>query len=248
MSLIGRIAKTIYSVIPVNTEIWEKCCLRKCNIYLDTVAVSEERTIAEIYSREISWDIWRVLKEAGAKGMTAKEIAENFRVTPAGVKPERFKYPMSTIYQALDNMKKAALVESTSRAVLPWGRPPKEAKKRVGRDRNGRPLTVYTLDIADEPMDYVDKDFYDALEPVLEKYVPQIEEAWMAIMEKIMLEFSNDELKEFLPQDEIHPNCDLSHEGVEFLRAISYGILQFIEERSAWEDFAIKHKIMKDAP
>jgi hypothetical protein len=54
--------------------------------------------------------------------------------------------------------------------------------------------------------------------------------------------FNNSELKDLLPQDEIHEMCDMSHEGFGFLSAISFGILQFIEDGKDWEDFAPKPK------
>jgi hypothetical protein len=218
---------------------------RKCNIYLDTIAVTNERKRAEVFSREISWDIWQVLREAGARGMTAKEIATAFRITPANVKPERYKYPISTIYQALDTLENLDLVESTTRATLPWGHPLKGERKRIGRDRGGRPLKVYTSTIIDSPANFVEEGFLDKLWIVLEKYVPQIKENWIGLLENIMNEFNNSGLKDLLPQDEIHEMCGLSHEGIEFLRAISFGILQFIEDGEDWENFARKHRIMK---
>jgi hypothetical protein len=221
---------------------------RKCNTYLDTIPVTSERKLAEVFSREISWDIWQVLREAGARGMTAKDVVRAFRTTPENVKQEGYKYPVSTIYQALDTLEKMGCVESTTRAVSAWGHPSREEKERRSRvgAHGGRPQKVYTAAILNNPGDPVAGDFLDKLWPVLEKHVPEIKERWIELLEKIMNEFNDAELKNFLPEDEIHEMCGLNHEGYEFIRAVSYGILQFIEDEvKEWEEFARKHRIVK---
>jgi hypothetical protein len=218
---------------------------RKCNMYIDTIPISFERKRAAVFSKEITWDIWQALLEAGAKGMTVKEILDKFRIDSANPRQPKYKYPKSTIYQALDAMEKIDCIESTTRAVLPWGHPPRGERARIGRDGGGRPMKVYTAAILNSPGNVIEENFYDKLLPVLERCVPEIKEKWFQLLDKILSEFESQDLKAFLPQDDIHEMCGYSHEGIEFLRAVSYGIIQFIEDQTEWENFARKHKIMR---
>ena len=225
----------------------EKTSLRRCNIYIDVIPVADKK-MAEAFSREISWDIQEVVRKAGTRGMTAKEIAESFRITPKNVKPKRYKYPISTIYQALDILERERCLESTTRARSRWGHPSARAQKekaRISGDR-GRPRKVYTACMLIIPRYLVEEDFLERIWPVLEKHVPDISKKWMEILRKIVSEFNSEHLKDYLPQDEIHGMCGESHEGMEFLRAISFGILQYIEEEvDGWKTFARKNRFMK---
>jgi len=217
---------------------------RQCNIYYDIYL--REMKDARIFSREISWDIMNVVRHAGARGTTAREIRDEFRLTPKGVKPVRYKYPMSTIYQALDNLEQTDWIRGTTRPTLPWGRPPRGESKRIGRnqERGGRPLKIYTFGLHLSPTIIVEDWFYEGIEPILKKYMPEIKKAWVEILQKIIDEMSNKDLKGFLPQDEIQ-ECGFSHEGYEFITAISLGILNALEEEEEWKDFAKRNNIMK---
>jgi hypothetical protein len=212
---------------------------------MDAILISSNRKRAAVFSKEITWDIWQALLEAGSKGMTVKEIMEKFRISSANTRLLKYKYPKSTIYQALDAMEKIDCVESTTRAVLPWGHPSRGERARIGRDSGGRPLKVYTAAMLNAPGNLIEENFSDKLIPVLKKCVPEIKEKWFQLMDKILSEFESPDLKAFLPKDDMHEMCGYSHEGIEFLRAVGYGIIQFIEDQEEWENFARKHKLMR---
>jgi len=217
---------------------------RKCNIYYDVYVRGMKD--AQIFSREISRDILNVVRQAGAMGTTAKEIRGKFRLTPESIKPARYKYPISTIYQALDDLEQTEWIRGTTRPTLPWGRPPYGERERIGRDqeRGGRPLKIYTFNLHLSPVDIIDEEFYECIEPMLKKHVTEIKKIWIEILQKIIDEIGSGNLKKFLPQDEIQ-ECGLSHEGYEFLTAISLGMLGVLEGEEEWKDFARKNKIMK---
>ena len=221
--------------------------MRKCNLYFDSLIVEEEdRKTAEAFSREISWDIWRVLREAGARGMTAGEIAEALKTVSVEHESAGYKYPRSTIYQALDTLENIGFIESTTRGRLPWGRPITGERKRIGRDRGGRPLKVYTANLQDATA-LLSQDFAEELQPVIEKHAQEIKVKWMTLLESIIVEFKSDkDLSDFLPKDGIHERCGFSHEGYEFLEAVSLGFLAFIEEQPEWKEFARKNNIIKE--
>ncbi len=67
----------------------------------------------------------------------------------------------------------------------------------------------------------------------------------MSVLEKIVSAYETDELKKFLPQDAVHEECGYSHEGLEFLYAISLELLGRILNGKDFEDLARRHKFKK---
>jgi len=212
---------------------------RKCNTYINTFILS--LMDAQIFSREISWDILDVVRKAGARGIPAKGIREELE--QEGV----HKYPMSTIFQALEELEHMEWVGSTTRPFpsLHRGRPSEVEiieKKKKPQERGGRPSKVYTSRIW-SPISIINDEFLDEARPILEKNIAEIKEPWLQLLQKIV-----DQIKDakptLFPQDPIHPDCGLSHEGYEFLMAVSWGVLSILEDEKEWKDLARKNKFM----
>jgi len=210
----------------------------KRHIYLTSIPV-DSREQAMMLASEVCWDIIEVLRKCGIRGMTAKEILEESK--PKG-------YPQSTIYAALTQLERAAWITSR-RPAFRWGRRGPEEKvleKRLGRDepRGGRPRKIYRL----HEMWGVsfDDDFAESLDPIVKKHTPQLKEIWFRILDNIVEEYKTTEkLREFYPKDDICPDCNLEHDAHEFLTAISFGIVNFLEGEKEWEEIAKKYGFMK---
>ena len=207
----------------------------KCNRYFTSIPINT-RAHAMLLASEVCWDIIEVLRETGVRGLTAKEIQHKLKMKG---------YPQSTIYSALSQLEKAEWIQSR-RSTLPWGRPPKEVERRLGRDKakGGRPRKLYHANIL--WMFEMDEDFAETLHVVMEKHIPELKEIWIKMLSEIVKEFKNNsDLQKFFPKDTICPDCDISHEGLEFLRAISYELVHLIEDEDEWDEFAKKNGFMK---
>jgi hypothetical protein len=201
---------------------------RKVNKYFVTIPVSDWE-IAKLLGSETNWKILEVLRNVGIDGLSAKEISEKIRV------------PIASVYNILSKLAAANYVESTKKR--PWGRPSKEDKQRFG----GKPTNVFTENV---PWGYseFDEEFVNSLDPVLEnmeKNVDELREKWLSILDKIASTYKTDDLKNFFPQDTIHEECGYSHEGLEFLRAISLNLLWKILDGKDFEELAKRHKFKK---
>jgi hypothetical protein len=75
--------------------------------------------------------------------------------------------------------------------------------------------------------------------------VDELGEKWLTILEKIVSAYKTHSLKKFFPQDAIHEECGHSHEGFEFLYAISLELRREILHGKDFEQLARKHKFMK---
>jgi len=217
-----------------NYRIMKEIKRRKCNRYLTSIPI-ESREEAMVLASEVCWDIIQVLLEFGVAGMTPQEIRGELKTKG---------YPQSTVYAALAQLERAGWI-SSSRRRLPWGRPSREILDRIGRykAKGGRPRKFYRAHILWEFG--MDDAFAESLDPIVEKYIPELEEVWMNTLGKIVEEFrTKEDLQKFYPKEVICPDCDASHEGIEFLRAISYGVVHFMEARNKWRDFAKKHAIL----
>jgi predicted ArsR family transcriptional regulator len=205
--------------------------IRKVNKYFVTIPVDDWQT-AQSLGSETNWKILEVLREVGMNGLTAEEISEKINV------------PRSSIYGILSKLTAAQMVESTMRRPH-WGRPSKEIKQRFG----GKPTRVFIQKV---PWGYseFDEEFIESLEPVLkdmEKSVGELGQKWLSILDKIASTYQTDDLKKFYPQDAIHEayGCGRSHEGFEFLYAVSLALLWKIMDSKHFEDLAKKHGFMK---
>jgi DNA-binding transcriptional ArsR family regulator len=200
------------------------------NKYFITIPVSDWQ-IAKLLGSETNWKILEVLRDVGINGLSAKEISKKTDVKE------------STVYTILSKLAAAKYVESTKRRPA-WGRPPEEAKQHIGE----KPTRVF---IESVPWGYpqFDEEFDESLDPVLEhmeKNVDELRKKWLSILESILLTYQKeDDLKKFFPQDSIHEKCRRSHEGFEFLDAISLALLWRILEGKDFDELARRHKFMK---
>jgi hypothetical protein len=203
---------------------------RKVNKYFVARPVSTWQS-AKLLGSETNWKVLETLRDVGVEGLSAEEISKRIGV------------PKSSIYSILNKLEAADWVESSMRR-LPWGRPQKEAKQRFG----GKPTKVFIEKILYWDVGECDEDFANSLDGVLTamgKDMDELKEKWLSILEKITSTYQTGDLKEFFPQDRIHEDCGLSHEGVEFLYAISSELLRKILENDKFEEFGRKHKFMK---
>lgn len=202
---------------------------RKVNKYFVTIPVSNWQS-AELLGSETNWKILEVLRDVGINGLSAKEISEKIRV------------PKSSVYSILSKLAAANWVESTMRRPH-WGRPSKKAKPRL----RGKPTKIFIQNV---PWGYsqFDEEFIDSLDPILKdlkKNVDELREKWLSTLEKIVSAYQTDDLKKYFPQDAIHEECGHSHEGYEFLDAISLDLLWTILDGKDFEELARRHKFMK---
>ena len=79
----------------------------------------------------------------------------------------------------------------------------------------------------------------------MEKDVDELRKKWLSILEKIVSAYQSDDLKKFFPQDAIHDECGHSHEGYEFLDAISLALLWKILDGKDFDELARRHKFRK---
>jgi DNA-binding transcriptional ArsR family regulator len=202
---------------------------RKVNKYFVTIPVSNKQ-IAKLLGSETNWKILEALREAGMDGLSAEEISEKIKV------------PKSSVYSILSKLAAADWVESTMRRPS-WGRPSKEIDQRFG----GKPTRVFIQNVPWGNSEF-DPEFIDSLDPLLEnigKNVDDLRGKWLSVLEKIVSAYQTDELKKFLPQDAVHEECGYSHEGLEFLSAISLELLAEILYGKDFDDLARKHKFKK---
>lgn len=202
---------------------------RKVNRYFVTIPVSKWQ-IAKLLGSETNWKILEVLRDVGQQGLSVEEISEKIKV------------PISSVYSILSKLAAADLVESTMRRPS-WGRPSRGTTQRFG----GKPTRVF-IQSAPWGNNQFDEEFIKSLDPVLEgmeKNVIELEEKWLSVLDKIVSTYQNDYLKKFFPQDAIHEACGRSHEGDEFLYAISLALLSKMMESRQFEDLAKRHGFMK---
>ena len=202
---------------------------RKVNKYFGSIPVSSWQD-AKVLGSETNWKILETLRDVGIEGLSTEEISEKTDV------------PISSIYSILSKLEAADYVESSKRR-LHWGRPSKEAKKRFG----GKPTRVYIEEVPWGQSEF-DEDFAQSLDGVLRELkrdVDELGEKWLSILDKIASAYQTDDLKKFFPQDAIHEKCGVSHEGQEFLDAISFCLLLRILDGENFDQLCRKHKFKK---
>jgi len=202
---------------------------RKVNKYFVTIPVYSWQ-IAKLLGSETNWKTLEVLRDVGIDGLSTEEISKKIRV------------PKSSVYSILSKLSAAGWVESTMRRPS-CGRPSEEEKQRFG----GKPTRVFMENIPWGRSEF-DQEFIESLDPVLEdieKNVDELRGKWLSILEKIVSAYEKDDLKKFFPQDAIHEECGYSHEGLEFLYAISLELVSEILHGKDFDELARRHKFMK---
>ena len=202
---------------------------RKVNKYFVTRTVSSSQD-AKLLGSETNWKILETLRDAGVDGMSAEEISE------------RMEVPVSSIYSILNKLEAANMVESSMRR-LRWGRPKKEVNQRL----RGKPTKVFIERIGWD-LGECDEDFTESLDDVLEamrKETDKLEGKWLSILEKIVMAYQTNDPKGLFPKGAIHDGCGWSHEGLEFLYAISSELLRKILEDEKFGELGRRHKFMK---
>lgn len=202
---------------------------RKANKYYVTIPVDDWQ-IARLLGSETNWKILELLREVGIEGLSAEEISKKIEV------------PKPSVYSILSKLVAAKYVESTTKRQ-PLGRPPKGTKKRF----RGKPTRVFIQNVP-WGVNELDVEFVDSLDPILhtiEKDLDELRKNWLSIIEKIISAYQTNDLKKFFPEDSIHEKCGNSHEGLEFLNAITDVILCEIMEGKDFEALARKYKFMK---
>jgi len=200
---------------------------KKRNSYLLTIPVSSWEE-AQLLGSETNWTILETLRDAGIEGLTVEEIAK------------KTKTPKSTVYNVLSKLQAANLVGSRKERKK-WGRQPTEVNQRF----HGKSRRVYFEEVEWGFFEF-EEDFFFTLEPILEKHKDKIKKVWFDVLEEIVQKYKTDEeLNRFFPTDRICENCEYSHEGIEFLTAISLAMItKFITERDEdFERFAKKYDI-----
>lgn len=201
------------------------------NKYFITIPVSDWQ-LAKLLGSETNWKILETLRNVGMNGLSAEEISKQIKV------------PKSTVYNILDKLASAGVAESTMRRPH-WGRPPDEFKTRF----RGKPTRVYIECVPWGEWAF-DEEFLDSLDPILEgieKNVDDLRKKWLSILEKIISAYQTDEREKFFAHDAIHERCGRSHEGMEFLYAISLELIREILNGKDFNELARKLNFMKQS-
>ena len=170
----------------------------------------------------------------GVKGLSAKQIQESL---------SHKQYPLSTIYNYLRQLETSMWVHS-SRPISDekqWCRPKKDYKP--SKERRRKPRKVYYESI---PIRFSFEDsFLESLIPILERNLNELKESWFNTLNKIVEEYQSVDLKKFYPVGKICTNCWMNHEAFEFLRALSYAIIDYFEEEEEYKELIRNHKFIE---
>ena len=179
---------------------------------------------ADILSKETTWRIMDYIRQAGAQGITAEEIVE------------KEKIPASVVYSTLKELYRLEYV-----FLYPRDKKSKsERRKRFVCERST--WGKYGID-----------EEFDAILRVsglLETVTEEMREPIMKVFRQVYDEFSKrKELQKFLPakQNNICPNCQRSHEAMEFFYAtLLRSIDLMITESEEFKKFLVDIKYAGD--
>ncbi|HET6588980.1 MAG: hypothetical protein AB7V56_16510 [Candidatus Nitrosocosmicus sp.] len=173
---------------------------------------------ADILSKESTWRIMDLLRQAGAKGITAEEITQQEQI------------PASVVYTTLKELYRLEYVFLYPRQKKEKG----ERKKRFVCERGT--WGKYGID---EGFDAVIK-----VNGIIEKIANDLRQPIMETFNDIYEKFSSKkELNQFLPTKDtnICPNCQRSHESMEFFYAILLRSIDLmITESKEFKEFLIE--------
>lgn len=173
---------------------------------------------ADILSKESTWRIMDLLRQAGAKGITAEEITQQEQI------------PASVVYTTLKELYRLEYVFLYPRQKKEKG----ERKKRFVCERGT--WGKYGID---EEFDAVIK-----VNGIIEKIANDLRQPIMETFNDIYEKFSSKkELNQFLPTKDtnICPNCQRSHESMEFFYAILLRSIDLmITESKEFKEFLIE--------
>lgn len=179
---------------------------------------------ADILSKETTWHIMDYIRQSGAKGITAEDIIE------------REKIPASVVYSTLKELYRLEYVFLYPREKKGRG----ERRKRFVCERST--WGKYGID-----------DEFDAMLKVsglLESITEEMRIPVMKVFREVYEQFSTRrELQKFLPakQTNICPNCQRSHEAMEFFYAtLLRSIDLMITESDEFKKFLIDRAYASD--
>lgn len=179
---------------------------------------------ADILSKETTWHIMDYIRQSGAKGITAEDIIE------------KEKIPASVVYSTLKELYRLEYVFLYPREKKGKG----ERRKRFVCERST--WGKYGID-----------DEFDAMLKVsglLESITEEIRIPVMKVFREVYEQFSTRrELQKFLPakQTNICPNCQRSHEAMEFFYAtLLRSIDLMITESDEFKKFLIERAYASD--
>ncbi len=173
---------------------------------------------ADILSKETTWRIMDHIRQAGAKGITAEEITQEEQI------------PVSIVYTTLKELYRLEYVFLYPRQKKEKG----ERKKRFVCERGT--WGKYGID----------KEFDTVLKinGILEMVMKDMRQPIMKTFKEIHDQFSSKkELQQFLPikDTNICPNCQRSHESMEFFYAILLRSIDLtITESKEFKEFLIE--------
>jgi hypothetical protein len=181
---------------------------------------------ADILSKETTWRIMDYIRQAGAHGITAEDIIE------------KEKIPASVVYSTLKELYRLEY-------VFLYPREKKDRKER--RKRFVCERSTWGKYGIDEEFDATLK-----VSGLLESITEQMRAPVMKTFQEVYGQFSaKRELQKFLPtkQTNICPNCQRSHEAMEFFYAILLRSIDLmITESDEFKKFLVDIKYASDEP
>jgi hypothetical protein len=178
---------------------------------------------ADILSKETTWRIMDYIRQAGAQGITAEEIVQKERI------------PTSMVYSTLKELYRLEYVFLYPRDKKTRG----ERRKRFVCERST--WGKYGID-----------DDFDAtlrVSGLFDSITEEMRTPVMKVLKQAYDEFSKrKELQKFLPKENnICPNCQRSHEAMEFFYAMLLRSIDLIiSESSEFKKFLVDIKFAAD--
>ena len=191
--------------------------------YIKFLPVCSRRT-ADMLKREALWEVFETIRSSGMKGVTVKEIVEKIRE------------PVSTVYNAINQLEREGYIHGMkpSKLKAAWGH-----RRKTERLPGKTPKRYFEACEKKSAMDHREEGerdnpwgdviFYDTffheIGHLIEKEpgLAEVREKVLDFVEnfyKSKILYSNSKIKKLLPDKEICPYCNRSHEGYEFFKAI----------------------------
>ncbi len=174
---------------------------------------------AQILSKESTWKIMVYIIKSGAVGVTADDIVRDLKLPP------------SMVYSTLKELRRLDFIFIY----------PRERKKKQERRKR------YVCEKRTWGKYGIDKEFEVALdvEDIMNYFLIELKEPIIKVLESVYREFNQKkQLRRFVPIKEpsnICPNCNRSHEAMEFFYAILMRFIDtFISESEEFKEFLMR--------
>jgi hypothetical protein len=196
--------------------------------YFETRFAVGDRGIAEFLQNRNNWEIVNAIMDAGVRGTTSKQLAEQLDINCKVV---------TEITRHLAQMEWTTS-ESPKRKL---GRPRKETQRPKLLDFR-KPSLVHVWASLDSFEPQLDEEFRDYCAKILDNHVDAFGE-FLAALDRIVAEMKQ---SKFYPREPVH-DCGWSHDGYEFIKALLYEVVAWLESNARFQAVMKKYELATDA-